>query len=35
MDQKEEKQPAPVPIEPGHVMSHEAYQKLVEQQKQK
>jgi hypothetical protein len=34
MDQEEEKQPAPVPIEPGHVMSREKYEKWVaEQQK--
>ena len=30
MDQEEEQQPAP--IEPGHVMSHERYRKLVEEQ---
>lgn len=35
MDQTEDEQ-APAPIEPGHVMSQEAYQRLVEaQQKQK
>lgn len=34
MNQEEEKQPAPVPIEPGHVMSREKYEKWVaEQQK--
>jgi hypothetical protein len=32
MSQENEQQPAP--IEPGHVMSREKYQKLVEQQKQ-
>ncbi len=31
MDQSEEEQ-APAPIEPGHVMSHEAYQRLKEAQ---
>ncbi len=31
MDQKEEEQ-QPAPIEPGHVMSREAYQRLVEEQ---
>ena len=30
MDQPEEERPAP--IEPGHVMSREAYQRLVEAQ---
>jgi hypothetical protein len=35
MDQAEEKQPAPLPVEPGHVMSREKYRRLVEQQKQK
>jgi hypothetical protein len=34
MDQQEEKQPAPAPIEPGHVMSRKQYEKWVaEQQK--
>jgi hypothetical protein len=34
MSQKDEDQalPAPLPVEPGHVMSREQYQKLVEQQ---
>lgn len=31
MDQPEEEQ-APAPIEPGHVMSHEAYERLVASQ---
>lgn len=31
MDQKEEEQ-RPAPIEPGHVMSREAYRRLVEEQ---
>ena len=37
MDQtQDEHTPAPLPIEPGHVMSPKAYQRLVEaQQKQK
>lgn len=30
MNQEEEKQP--VPIEPGHVMSHKKYRELVEEQ---
>ena len=34
MDQKQEEQNPPAPIEPGHVMSREQYQKLLEQQKQ-
>ena len=34
MQQNEEEQHPPVPIEPGHVMSREQYQKLVEQQQQ-
>jgi hypothetical protein len=32
MNQEEEKQPEPTPIEPGHVMSRERYRKLVEEQ---
>lgn len=35
MQKPEEEQHPPAPIEPGHVMSREQYQKLVEQQKQK
>jgi hypothetical protein len=34
--QKDQHPPAPLPVEPGHVMSPEAYKRLVEaQQKQK
>jgi hypothetical protein len=32
MSQENEQQPAP--IEPGHVMTHKQYQKLIEQQRQ-
>jgi hypothetical protein len=32
MDQEEEKQPAPLPIEPGHVMSREKFERLLEEQ---
>lgn len=35
MDQEKGEQPAPPPIEPGHVMSREKYEQLLEQQKQK
>lgn len=37
MDQEKGEHPtAPLPVEPGHVMSQKAYQRLVEaQQKQK
>ena len=31
MNQEEQEQ-QPAPVEPGHVMSHEAYQRLVEAQ---
>jgi len=33
MDQPEEEKP--VPIEPGHVMSREKYDRIVEEQQQK
>jgi hypothetical protein len=29
---QEQKDPQPLPIEPGHVMSREKYRKLVEEQ---
>jgi len=29
---QEEQEQQPAPVEPGHVMSHEAYQRLVEAQ---
>ena len=35
MDKKQEEQHPPAPIEPGHVMSREKYEKLVAQQKRK
>lgn len=36
MDQTKDDHPPPLPVEPGHVMSPEAYQRLVDaQQKQK
>lgn len=33
--QEEDAQPAPLPIEPGHVMRREKFEKLQKQQKQK
>jgi hypothetical protein len=32
MNQEEEKQPAPPPIEPGHVMSREKFERMLKEQ---
>jgi len=35
LNQQDEQQQDPAPVEPGHVMSKERYRQLVEQQQQK